>query len=845
MVDKLPSKENAQFKAILKFHENKQFKKGLKTADLILRKYPDHGETLAMKALFLSSLDRREEAHEFIKKALKNHLTNATCWHVYGLIYRHEKNYEEAVKRYAQAMRFEKENLQIYRDYSMLQIQLRNYDAFVDASMQLILLKTGVKAYWIALAVSFHLVKNYKATLETLAIYEEMFMVQMDATAYYENSEVHLYKNKVLEEMEDYEAALAHLEKVGSKIVDIKAMKEAKARLLFKSGQLKLAEKAYMDLLRLNPDCKDYVEGLQKCKGLYSDLHGDRLVKLFELFEDLRDEFKRSHIIKRVPLNYATGDRFKVMIDSYLRPLFRKGVPSLFVSIKDLYVDEEKKQIVEETVLSYVDSLKAVKRFSKTEDDETVEPPSALLWVYYFLAQHFDYIRNNQKALQYIEEAIKHTPTLVELLMTKARILKHAGDYENAMIVMNDARERDLQDRCINSKCTKYMLRNDQVEKAESTITMFIRADALDKVAELVELQVIWYAHESGMSYVRQGNFGKALKKFHQIEKHFSDFYEDQFDFHNYSLRKMTVRSYIDLLKFEDKLRSHPLFFKTAVEAVKVYLALADKPLLEELEKENLVAGGMSASELKKAMRKAKKAELKSAAEPASKAETSNAVAKNNDSGSKKKVDEDPDGVKLASVSNPLDESLKFLKPLLEHRPSNIESQVLGSLVYLRRKNYLLAWKSLKIAKTIDPNNPEIHVNAVRFWKEIHAEETKLNPTVKAIIMSELPLFFGETKDIDTFTKTFANKFATSLPHVVAAAEASVALDPSKKSQAVDKVVAATLSGANIWKGVSLETAIAAHKALVAPLRLGASTQKADAFKEKAKSAFPQAKYFQ
>jgi peptide alpha-N-acetyltransferase len=53
--------------------------------------------------------------------------------------------------------------------------------------------------------------------------------------------------------------------------------------------------------------------------------------------------------------------------------------------------------------------------------------------------------------------------------------MQHAGDYENAMIAMNDARECDLQDRFINSKCTKYMLRNDQVDKAENTITMFVR----------------------------------------------------------------------------------------------------------------------------------------------------------------------------------------------------------------------------------------------------------------------------------------------------------------------------------------------------------------------------------
>src|SRR5690606_15547617 len=95
------------------------------------------------------------------------------------------------------------------------------------------------------------------------------------------------------------------------------------------------------------------------------------------------------------------------------------------------------------------------------------EPPTALLWVLYFLAQHADHDGNADKALAYINRAIEHTPTLVELYMTKGRILKHAGDLTGAMEAMNEARELDLQDRFINSKCVKYMLRANKMEEAE------------------------------------------------------------------------------------------------------------------------------------------------------------------------------------------------------------------------------------------------------------------------------------------------------------------------------------------------------------------------------------------
>lgn len=52
------------------------------------------------------------------------------------------------------------------------------------------------------------------------------------------------------------------------------------------------------------------------------------------------------------------------------------------------------------------------------------EPPTALLWCLYYLAQHYDYHRQLDKALATINKAIDHSPTVVELYMTKGRILK-------------------------------------------------------------------------------------------------------------------------------------------------------------------------------------------------------------------------------------------------------------------------------------------------------------------------------------------------------------------------------------------------------------------------------------
>jgi peptide alpha-N-acetyltransferase len=85
---------------------------------------------LAVKGLFLSHLNRKEEGYDFVRKGLKLNLTSYICWHVFGIMNRADKNYEEALKCYRNALRFDKENVQIHRDISLLQIQIRNFPGY-------------------------------------------------------------------------------------------------------------------------------------------------------------------------------------------------------------------------------------------------------------------------------------------------------------------------------------------------------------------------------------------------------------------------------------------------------------------------------------------------------------------------------------------------------------------------------------------------------------------------------------------------------------------------------------------------------------------------------------------
>lgn len=101
-----------------------------------------------------------------------------------------------------------------------------------------------------------------------------------------------------------------------------------------------------------------------------------------------------------------------------------KGVPPLFVNLRSLYTDKQKVDIISSLLVQYKTALNAHGHFSDEEKDKPREPASALLWTYYYLAQHYDYLNETEKALIEIDAAIDHTPTLIELFVTKGRIYK-------------------------------------------------------------------------------------------------------------------------------------------------------------------------------------------------------------------------------------------------------------------------------------------------------------------------------------------------------------------------------------------------------------------------------------
>ena len=115
-----------------------------------------------------------------------------------------------------------------------------------------------------------------------------------------------------------------------------------------------------------------------------------------------------------------------------------------------------------------------------------------------------------------LKQCILHTPTAIDMYCKRSKLLKKQGNVARAagsplaalchcrngssdltplfcssVETMDECRLLDLQDRYLNNKTTKYLLRNDEMERAMATIAMFTKHEG-DSQKILYDLQCSW-----------------------------------------------------------------------------------------------------------------------------------------------------------------------------------------------------------------------------------------------------------------------------------------------------------------------------------------------------------------
>lgn len=611
------SKDDNHFHDALRLYESKQYKKAIRVLDSILKHNPSHYQSVSLKGLSLyhSQLPESKDAYKYIKEGADKGSKNSVVCHITALYFRAAKDYPRAAKWYNLAMKNDSPNTGIYRDLSSCLTQTRDYPALVQSRLNYLESEPGYRANWTAAAVAHCLNGHYNRAEDVLSRIEKLVVGHLTEDDMFENSECFLFKNRIIYHERGAQAALDHLKEIEDtgKVYDGLKVAEYRAQYLEELKRPKEASVEYRRLLKRNPDNATYYYDLERCLGTDKM---DQRVRL-ALYEKLAQFYPRSDPPQFIPLTFLTGDLFAQQARKYVLAQLQRGVPATFVNVKPLYRRKSNIKVLYTIVREFYDAEKAKLAGSDASHGSN---PLSLTWAGYFLAQHYYRIGELDQAMSIIDSAIDVTPTLVELYIVKARILKRMGQLDQACEWMDQARKMDLQDRFINTKAIKYYVRADKIDKAVDTASLFTRNEgAPNGVRDLHLMQCVWFLIESAECYYRlyevnqkkwrESSIGEkldlsddsnvkhedilahehlkkqtihmlglAVKRYKAVLKVYEEFEDDQFDFHHYSMRKGTPRTYLTMIKWEDNLYHQPVFLRAARGITRIYAAVKANP---------------------------------------------------------------------------------------------------------------------------------------------------------------------------------------------------------------------------------------------------------------------------
>lgn len=617
------SKDDTRFKEALDLYENKHYKRAIRILDEIIQHNPKHYESISLKGLALSNSDLPEkcDAFKYIDRACKEGGTDSVVCHIAGLYYRGLKEYKQASKWYSAAMENKSPNKGILRDLSSCLTQIRDYKHLLVSRLGYLESQPAYRANWTSAAIAHCLNGQYDRAEDILTRIEDLVSGHLSEDDMFEQSECLLLKNRAIYKQGDVSRALEHLEKIAQsgEVGDGAKLLEYKAQYLEELQRPEDASVVYRLLLKRNPDNAQYYHDLERCLGTEKMSANVRLA----LYEKLCQFYPRADPPKFIPLTFLKSDQFVKKAEEYILSQLRRGAPATFVNVKPLYRRRSNQKVIYDIVKKFYDEEKS-KLSSSDADNAENGNPLRFCWAGYFLAQHFYRVRDYSTALKFIDEAISTTPTLVELYIVKARIFKRMNRLCEACDTMNEARKLDLQDRFINTKAAKYYLRANKVKEAIDTASLFTRNEkAPNGVQDLHLMQCYWFLIESAEAYGRLAHeslrewkkltsvsgdqnpenadheavmvrehlrkktvhlVGLAIKRYRAIVKVFEEYEDDQFDFHHYSMRKGTARTYLTMLNWEDRLYHQPIFLRAAKGLANAALAvLNNKPFFQVL----------------------------------------------------------------------------------------------------------------------------------------------------------------------------------------------------------------------------------------------------------------------
>lgn len=86
-----------------------------------------------------------------------------------------------------------------------------------------------------------------------------------------------------------------------------------------------------------------------------------------------------------------------------------------------MYAQPDKVSVIQAFLLKCNDNMEKSMVLDETDKEE--QDPTVQVWLYYYIGNHFLFLRDPGQALEFVNKAIEHTPTLLDLYTLKGKIM--------------------------------------------------------------------------------------------------------------------------------------------------------------------------------------------------------------------------------------------------------------------------------------------------------------------------------------------------------------------------------------------------------------------------------------
>ena len=532
---------------------------------------------MALKGLAELGLGDKVLAEKLIKESLSVGLKmkNSKVWQFYALFHKEQKNYAQAVKCYNFACKYDPDNLTIIKDLSNLLLFLGRYEDFSKYSLQCVTTKSSLSVNWVQYSLAEYFLGNYENALNLI---ESVIKNFEDTMKKQELHEVILFKSNILFKLNKFDESIETLEKeIGKNCVDRITFYEKIIKCCLQNKNVEKGVEYCKLALKINPEnvftylnyfnLKVPEVNLTKYEDLFTlEENSEQRKKIYEILtKEIEPNLNKVKITEKLKLGLTSGDEFKVLFSQYFLKSIKNNLPSFFNNIKFIYQYSQQKRkipIIQEIITSNISEIESKHSLSKdildlNKDNNSLNIEPVFIWVYYFASQHYDIVGESEKAIEYINKAIKSTPTVVEFFMVKSKILKHNLLYEEASLAMGKAKDLDLSDRYLNAKHAKSIVRKGDVDASADVMMEFVKNPLFEE--NMLRYQCLWFKVETGCAYLKQGKLLMAHRMFKGILDNFKEMNEDQNDFYNYSLRRYMLSDFYNLIINMKKMYKNPI----------------------------------------------------------------------------------------------------------------------------------------------------------------------------------------------------------------------------------------------------------------------------------------------